>query len=155
MFDNTNPYTLRTEDVEGITHYYVSFIDGQAVHHETEVSHRIYLEFKSFVKIECSLRHWNERHREHSELTEETLHKRAFYPQKSVEETTLDILRDEQLRIAIESLPEIQRRRFILYHEFGLTYEQIGKMEKRHFTSIQESVLRAEEKIKNIFENNP
>jgi len=28
MFDNTNPYTLRTEVVEGITRYYVSFKDG-------------------------------------------------------------------------------------------------------------------------------
>jgi hypothetical protein len=34
MFDNTNPYTLRTEIVEGITHYYVSFSDGQAIPRE-------------------------------------------------------------------------------------------------------------------------
>jgi len=42
MFDNTNPYTLRTEIIEGIMHYYVSFKDGQAIPRETEVSRPVY-----------------------------------------------------------------------------------------------------------------
>ncbi|MGI6176338.1 MAG: hypothetical protein ACOYJC_09355 [Christensenellales bacterium] len=56
MFDNENPYTLRTEVVEGITHYYVSFQDGQAIMRETEVSRPVYLEFLRFVKHERNLR---------------------------------------------------------------------------------------------------
>jgi RNA polymerase sigma-70 factor (ECF subfamily) len=148
MFDNTNPYTLRTEIVEGITHYHVSFVDGQAIHRETEVSRPVYLEFERFVKVERNLKRKDERNTEQSDLTEEMLHKRAFYPQKSVEETTLDSLRDEQLRLAIESLPEIQRRRFILYHEFGLTYEQIAKMEGCKRQPVPRSVERANEKIR-------
>ena len=62
MFDNSNPYTLRTEVSGGITRYYVSFTDGQAIHRETEVSRPVYLEFLRFVKIERSLRRWDERH---------------------------------------------------------------------------------------------
>jgi len=155
MFDNTNHYALRTEIVEGITRYYVSFTDGQAVPRETEVSRPVYLEFLRFIRIERNLRRWDERHIEQSDMTDETLYNRALYPQKSIEDTAFDSLQHEQLRLAIQSLPEIQRRRFVLYHEFGLTYEQIAEMEGRHFTSIQESVMRAEEEIKSFFENSP
>jgi len=147
MFNNENPYTLRTEIVEGITHYYVSFTDGQAIHRETEVSRPVYLEFLRFVKIERSLRHWDERHREHSELTDETLHSRAQNPPKSLEETVFDSLRNENLRLAIQQLPEIQRRRFVLHHEFGLTYEQIAQMEGCSSRAIEYSVSIAKAKI--------
>ena len=156
MFNNENPYTLRTEIVEGITRYYISFTDGQAIHRETEVSRPVYLEFLRFVKIERSLRHWDERHREHSELTDETLHSRALNPPKSLEETVFDSLRNEHLRLAIQQLPEIQRRRFVLYHEFGLTYEQIAQMEGCSHVSVSIAVKRAEKKIKEaikFFEN--
>ena len=150
MFDNTNPYTLRTEIVEGITRYYISFTDGQAIHRETEVSRPVYLEFLRFIKIDRSLRHWDERHREYSELSDATLNNRALNLPKSLEETVFDSLRNEHLRLAIQQLPEIQRRRFVLYHEFGLTYEQIARIEGCHFTSVRIAVLRAEKKIKEI-----
>ena len=153
MFDNTSHYTLRTEIVEGITRYYVSFTDGQAVPRETEVSRPVYLEFLRFIRIERNLRRWDERHIEQSDLTDETLHDRALYPQKSIEDTAFDSLRNEQLRLAVQSLPEIQRRRFVLYHEFGLTYEQIAEIEGCHFTSVRIAIIRAEEKIKSFFEN--
>jgi len=148
MLNNENPYTLRTEIVEGITHYYVSFTDGQAIHRETEVSRPVYLEFLRFVEIERSLRHWDERHREYSELTDERLNRRAQNPPKSLEETVFDSQRDEQLRLAIQKLPEIQRRRFVLYHEFGLTYEQIAKMEGCTKMPVKRSIDRAEQKIR-------
>jgi len=78
MFDNTNPYILRTEIIEGITHFYVSFADGQAIPRETEVSRPVYLEFCRFVKRERNLRRSDERHIEQSELTDETLYNRAL-----------------------------------------------------------------------------
>ena len=148
MFNNENPYTLRTEIYEGITHYYVSFTDGQAIHRETEVSRPIYLEFLRFVEIERSLRHWDERHKEHSELTDETLNRRAVNPPISLEDTVFDSLRNERLRMAIQGLPEIQRRRFVLYHEFGLTYEQLAKMEGCTKMPVKRSIDRAEQKIR-------
>jgi len=153
MFDNTNPYTLRTEIIEGITHYYVCFTDGQAIPRETEVSRPVYVEFCRFVKRERNLRRSDERHIEQSELTDETLYARAFCPPKSVEEAAFDSLRDERLRQAIAELSEIQRRRFVLYHEFGLTYEQIAEMEGCSKVSAFRSVSRAEEKIKEGLKN--
>jgi RNA polymerase sigma-70 factor (ECF subfamily) len=158
MFDNTNPYTLRIENIESIPHYFVSFADGQAVPHETEVSRPVYLEFLRFVKMERNLRRSDERHLEQSDLTDETLYNRALLPQKSVEETVFDSERNERLRQAIAELPDTQRRRFVLHHEFGLTYEQIAQMEGRNISSIYESVLAAETKIKEklkILESGP
>ena len=153
MFDNTNPYTLRTEIIEGITHYYISFSDGQAIPRETEVSRPVYMEFLRFTKRERNLRRWDERHTEQSELTDETLYNRAFYPPKSVEATVFDSQRDERLRKAISELPEIQRRRFALHHGFGLTYEQIAQMEGCHKMSVCNSVLLAEKKIREKLKN--
>ena len=152
MFDNTNPYTLRTEIVEGIMHYYVSFKDGQAALRETEVSRPVYLEFLRFVKQERNLRRWDERHIEQSELSDETLYNRALNPPKSVVETVFNSQRDERLRKAITELPEIQRRRFILYYEFGLTYEQIAEMEGCSFQAVAKSIKTAENNIKKLFE---
>jgi len=154
MFDNASHYTLRTEINEGITRYYVSFKDGQAIHRETEVSRPVYLEFQRFVKIERNLRRWDERHTEQSDLTDETLHSRAINPQKSVEDTAIDSIRDKNLRQAVERLPETQRRRFVLYHEFGLTYEQIAEMEGCTKRAVKFSVDIATAKIQenqNIF----
>lgn len=153
MFDNTNPYILRTEIAEGIMHYYVSFMDGQALLREIEVSRPVYLEFCRFVKQERNLRRWDERHIEQSELTDETLYNRALCLPKDVEETVFDSQRNERLRQAIAELPEIQRRRFILYHEFGLTYEQIAEMEGCSKVSVFRSVNRAEGKIKEELKN--
>ena len=153
MFDNTNPYTLRTEIVEGITHYYVSFTDGEAIPRETEVSRPVYLEFCRFVKRERNLRRSDERHIEQSDLTDETLYNRALQQPKSVEESVFDGLRDERLRQAIAELPGIQRRRFVLHHEFGLTYEQIAEMEGCTKMPVKRSIDRATERIREELKN--
>jgi RNA polymerase sigma-70 factor (ECF subfamily) len=146
LFDN--PYTLRTESGEGITRYFVSFTDGEGVHRETEVSRPVYREFERYVKVERNLRRSDERHIEQSELTDETLNRRASRPAKSVEETVFDMLRDERLRQAVAELPETQRRRFVLHREFGLAYEQIAAMEGCRRMSVCDSVLLAEKKIR-------
>ena len=148
MFDTTKPYTLRTNESEGITRYYISFADGEGIQRETEVSRPVYLEFLRFIRTERKLHRWDERHTDSSELTDEELFNLASGKPKSVEETVFDSLRNEKLRLAIQSLPETQRRRFVLYHEFGLTYEQIAEMEGCKRQPVMRSVMRAEEKIK-------
>jgi len=153
MFDNANPYTLRTEISGGITRYYVTFKDGQAVLREAEVSRSVYMEFLRFIKVERNLRRWDERHIEQITLSDEELYKRALYRPKSLEETVCDSWQNERLWLAIRQLPEIQRRRLVLYHEFGLTYEQIAEIEGCKKQSVCESVIRAEEIIKRKMKN--
>jgi RNA polymerase sigma-70 factor (ECF subfamily) len=67
---------------------------------------------------------------------------------RSIEEIVFNSQRDEMLRQAVVELPKIQRRRFILYHEFGLSYEQIAEMEGRSLSSVFGSIKAAENKIK-------
>jgi RNA polymerase sigma-70 factor (ECF subfamily) len=146
------PYMM---DAQGgtIMHYYVSFADGQSVRRETEVSRPVYLEFLRFVKTERNLRRWDERHTEQSELTEVTLYNRALHPPKGVDETVFDSERDERLRQAVAELPEIQRRRFVLYHEFGFNYEQIAEMEGCKRQPVTRSIESAETKIREVMKN--
>jgi RNA polymerase sigma-70 factor (ECF subfamily) len=147
MFDNSNPYTLRTEERKGITRYLVSFKDGQAIAREIEVSATVYAAFFQFVKTERNLRRSDERHQEYSELTDETLNARARHTPKTVEELTIEAERTETLYRAIAELPEIQRRRFVLYYEYGMTYAAIGQLEGCSATSVKSSVDIARAKV--------
>jgi RNA polymerase sigma-70 factor (ECF subfamily) len=153
MFDNTNPYSLRTEAVGGLTRYYVSFTDGQHIPRETEVSRPVYAEFLRFVKYERKLRRRDERHGDGSDLTNEATRKKMKNPPKSLEDKVFDRRWNERLRASIQRLPEIQRRRFVLRHEFGLTYEQIGEMEGCAKMPVKRSVDRAEEAIRKAMED--
>jgi RNA polymerase sigma-70 factor (ECF subfamily) len=105
------------------------------------------------VKQERNLRRSDERHIEQSDLSDETLHNRALHPPESVEETVFDSLRNEHLRQSIAELPEIQRRRFVLHHEFGFTYVQIAEMESCKKQSVCDSVMLAEKRIREKLKN--
>ena len=148
MFDNTNPYTIRIEEMNGQKRYFVAFVDGQGIFREVEVSYEVYTQFCRFVKCERNLRRSDERHLEQSELTEETLCRRALHKPKPIDEAISDSIRIERLNQAIMELPEIQRRRFMLYFDLGLTYEQIGAMEGCTKMPIKRSIDRAIEKIR-------
>ena len=50
MFDNTNPYTIRIEEMNGQKRYFVAFVDGQGIFREVEVSYEVYAQFCRFVK---------------------------------------------------------------------------------------------------------
>ena len=56
-----------------------------------------------------------------------------------------------RLHRAIAKLPEIQKRRLILYYFQGLTYEQIAGMEGCTFQAVAKSVAAAEKRLKNFF----
>lgn len=49
-------------------------------------------------------------------------------------------------------LTEIQRRRFMQHFFQGLSYRQIAEHENVHFTSVQESIVAANAKLKKYFE---
>ena len=49
---------------------------------------------------------------------------------------------------AFSKLTETQRRRYVMYHVQGMTYREIADLEQAHFTSIEESILAADKKIK-------
>jgi RNA polymerase sigma-70 factor (ECF subfamily) len=68
---------------------------------------------------------------------EETLSDRAILTPKGVDEAAIEAELSETLYRAIAELPEIQRRRLLLYCEHGMTYAAIGRLEGCSTTSVK------------------
>lgn len=141
-------YWLRKVVAEEGMSYYISFRDGQGKIQELSVSYEFFMAFRRLELDERKIENWDYRHREFSEIMEETLNWRALRLPKSIEESILEEERAEMLHKAIHSLPEIQRRRFLLYYEYEYNYYEIAAMEHCTASSVGQSITRAKEKIK-------
>ena len=148
MWYRRRTYILREEVTENGTRYFISFKDGQDISHELNVSYDFYMAFRRLELDNRRLENWDWRHREFSEIYDETLNRRALRLPKAVDELIIEEEQAELLRKAIAALPEIQRRRFLLYHEYDLNYYQIGAMEHCTPQAVRRSVIIAREKIK-------
>lgn len=147
--DKFNPYKIyRTED--GKCH--LSFRDERGVSHHLELDETLYALFDRFELDDISYFNVVDRHYEHSELTEISLNNRAFQKEESLEEQVLKRLEEERLHRAISQLPEIQRRRIILYYFEDLTYEQIAGLEGCTITPVKNSIDKALNNLKKILE---
>lgn len=141
-------YWLREVVTEDGTSYHISFRDGQRKIQDLCVSYDFYMAFRRLELDNRKLENWDWRHREFSEIYDETLNRRALRLPKAVDELIIEEEQAELLRKAIAALPEIQRRRFLLYHEYDLNYYQIGAMEHCTPQAVRRSVIIAREKIK-------
>ena len=142
--DKLNPYILSRQ----AGRYFLSFKDGQGVQHEIELDESLYNLFDRFELEDISYFNESSRHYEPSELTEQTLHDRMFLPVETVEEMVLRSAENERLYRAISNLPEVQRRRLLLYYFGDLTYEQIAAEEGCTFQAIGKSIAAAEKNLK-------
>ena len=148
--DKYDPYTSSpTEDGR----HWLTFLDGQGDRHHVEISAAVYALFDSFELDDLSYLNEVDRHYEQSELTEASLYDRAVHRPATVEESALQSMEYAQLHRAISELPEIQKRRLILYYFQGLTYEQIAEMEGCTKRAVKFSVDIAVEKLKKFFKN--
>ena len=57
----------------------------------------------------------------------------------------------KKIKNIVASLPTKQRRRFILYYEYNLTYSEISKQEGCTNKAVRNTVMKAEEKIRKAF----
>ncbi len=152
MFDNTNDYTLRTEDAEEGTRYYVRFQNGQQETIEEEISEELAkVLFVDFVRIERNLTRFDERYVERLALSEEELGKRIANVPVSTEDQVHKSIQNETLHNAMVGLSEIQRRRVLLYYVHDLTLDEIALVEGCQKTRVKKSIDRAKEKIKKYF----
>lgn len=147
--DKYNPYTISEKNGT----YLLSFRDGQGVLHNMKISKELFDAFDGFELDDLAILNEWDRHTEQSEQTEQTLEHRVLHKLETVEETVDRSLTYQQLHSAIAMLPEIQRRRLMLYYFHDLTYEQIAEMEGCTIMPVKRSIDRAIEKIKNFFEN--
>ena len=148
--DKYNPYTIGTTE-DG--RHWLTFLDGQGNRHHFEISAAVFTLFDSFELNDLSYLNEVDHHYEQSELTEASLYDRAVRRPATVEESALQSMEYAQLHRAIFELPEIQKRRLILYYFQGLTYEQIAGMEGCTKRAVKFSVDIAVEKLKKFFKN--
>ena len=147
--DKDNPYEIFSVGIETDNpHFYVSFKDGQGVQICMEISKAVFDLLDRFELDDLSFLNEWDRHIEHSELTEAALHTRVIADIESVEITAYRSMRNEQLRRAIAALPEVQRRRLVMYYFDSLTYEEIAEKEGCTHPAVIKSVKAAISKLK-------
>ena len=145
--DKYNPYTLIISD----GHYYLSFKDSRGELQTIEIDEVLYGVFNRFELEDISHLNKLSRHIEHSELTDASLNDRAFCKPESIEEEVSRNIEYELLHRSIAKLPEVQRRRLLLYFFGEMTYEQIAALEGCTKRVVKFSVDIAIEKLKKDF----
>ena len=147
--DKYNPYILYTK----AGRYYISFVDVNNNFQEIEVSQEVFESFNKFELEDISQMNEYDRHLEHSEVEENTLYQKSVSSEQPLEEYFENVQVTENLHIAINKLPEVQKRRLKKYYFEEKTFDEIALEEGCTYQSIQRSVYRAVAKIKNILKN--
>ena len=148
-----NPYTLsEMVDTASMSHYYISFIDGQGRNTSLEISQDLFATFDRFELDDLSFLNEVDNHYEHSELTEATLNARALHKPETVEDIVSHRIQSKKLREAIVHLPKTQRTRLLLYYFEDKTYQQIAEMEGCTIMPIKRSIDAALKKLKKFLE---
>ncbi len=144
-----NPYTIFKN---GDT-YKISFKDNQGRIQKVDITKEIYEVFNEFELMDKSLINEEERYFERLELSEELIHKRAFInPIALLDEVVLkDTL--NKLKIALNSLPEIQKKRIEMYYFNSMTFQQIAQKEGCTKRAVKFSIDLGIEKMKKILKN--
>lgn len=147
--DKYNPYTLYTK----AGRYYISFVDVNNNFQKIEVSQEVFESFNKSELEDISQMNEYDRHLEHSEVYEHTLHKKKDSSGQSLEEYFENVQDAENLHIVINKLPDVQKRRLKKYYFEEKTFEEIALEEGCTYQCVQRSVYRAVAKIKNILKN--
>lgn len=147
--DKYNPYTLHMENGK----YYILFVDVDNHIQRVEVSKQIFESFNKFELEDISQMNEYDRHYEHSEIYENALHRRNVSDIQMLEEYFDNAQDAENLHMAVNKLPEVQKRRLKKYYFEEKTFEEIALEEGCTYQCVQRSVYRAVSKIKNILKN--
>lgn len=105
--DKYNPYTLYTK----AGRYYISFVDVNNNFQEIEVSQEVFESFNRFELEDISQMNEYDRHLEHSEVYEHTLYQKSVSSEQPLEEYFDKAQDSENLHMAINKLPNVQKRR--------------------------------------------
>ncbi len=146
-----NPYILGFDDDKKT--YTVEFVDNKKVIHKIAISVEVYNAFDSFELEDISQIHKFRKHIEHSEVYEETLNTRMISKPTSIEEEVENKIIYEELKVAINQLSDIQKRRIKMYYFEDMTLEQIAAVEGATHQAISKSINKGIEEIKKIMKN--
>lgn len=146
-----NPYKLNFKDGDNV--YTISFKDVKNEYHEVIISEDLFKEFNNFELEDISQLHKVDKYIDLRLLdnTENTDIYLYYNTKLSVKESVLEKVENnilqENLKKAINELPEIQKRRLRKYYFENMTFEEIAREENCSKRAIKFSVDIAIEKI--------
>jgi DNA-directed RNA polymerase specialized sigma24 family protein len=143
-----NPYTLNYIEERNI--YIVSFKDVKGHLQKIEVSEEVYKAFDRFELQDVKELNEYDRHIEHSELFENSLEKRAKDKPLSLEDEIIKKSTFDELKQAIELLPEVQKRRIKKYYFADKNEYVIAKEESTTQQAVNKTLKQAIQKLKEI-----
>lgn len=143
-----NPYTLKFIEEKNI--YVVSFKDVKGHLQEVEVSKEIYKAFDLFELEDIKELNEYDRHIEHSEIFENNLESRAKDKPISLEDEIIKKSTFDELKKAIDMLPEVQKRRIKKYYFDDKTEQEIADEENATHQSVHIILERALNNLKKI-----
>lgn len=143
-----NPYILNYCEEKNI--YIVTFKDVTGKINKIEVQEEVYKALDRFELDDIKEMNEYDRHIEHSEIYEDNLCVRAMDKPKGLEDYIIQKSTFEDLKKAIDLLPEVQKRRIKLYYFNELNLEQIAKIEHTSFQMISKSIKQAINNLKKI-----
>ena len=146
-----NPYTLGFDEEKQT--YTVEFVDNKKVIHKVEISNKVYEEFNKFELEDISQIHKYRKHIEHNEIFDNKLEERMLTKPISIEEKVESKILIEEIRNAINSLPDIQKRRLKKYYFEDMSLEQIANEENCSKVAVKYSIDIALQKISKKFKN--
>lgn len=142
-----NPYKLEFD--EKLDVYKLYFVDGKGNGNYIEISYEIYNAFDKFELEDVSEMNEYDRHIEHLEQSDESLYSKNIYKIDSLDAKVSQMVLYEDLRSAINRLPEIQNRRLKMYFFNDMTLEQIATLENCTFRAVKFSIDIAIKNLKN------
>lgn len=149
--DKDNPYTL--QHCEKTKKYKVLFKDSSGRFQCVEVSSVIYEILDDFELEDLAELNRFDRHIEHSEVYEESLHNRAVDKPMELEDFVIQKVSFEELKKAINQLPSIQKRRIKLYYFEDKTLEEIAEIEGCSKVAVKYSLDNAKAELKEKLKN--
>ena len=136
---------------EHIERYYITFKDVNDLLNEVEISEQVYFEFLKSFRV-MNNHHWRSWY--HSTIT--GLHENMTLSTSAPSVEDIVIRREliEEIEKIISTLPSKQRRRFILYCNFGLSYSEIAKKEGCTIMAVKISIAKAKKRISRALNEN-
>lgn len=143
-----NPYVLNYLEERNV--YIVTFKDVEGISQEVEISEEIYNLFDKFELEDLSELNKYDNHIEHSELYDYTFENRIKDKPISLEDEIVNKTTFEELMRAINTLPEIQKRRIKKYYFEEKSQQKIADEEQVDIRAIQYTLKCALKNLKKI-----
>lgn len=140
-----NPYKLI---IINDSKYFVSFKDGQGVEIQVEVSKEIFDGMDSFELEDLRQRNKIDRHIFDCESLDDIANDKILNKSISLEDEVIRKSTFEDLRNAINELPEISKRRIKKYYFEEMTQQEIANSEHISLRAVQYSLKMALDELR-------